>query len=79
MPEYQCPNGCQPEVDTPFFYPACCLPYPCQGVLVYPDLRVSNRWCDGVAGVPQDIADFLTEHDCLPHCVECGEEIIEKP
>ena len=77
---YCCPNGCATEVDTPFYYPPSCLPpeeYEL-GVLVYPDLSISNRWHDGVVGIPQEIREWLDSHDCLPHCIECNEEIIEE-
>ena len=86
--KYKCPNNCEITVDTPFYYPPCCLPYACDekhehilacqhelGVLVYPDLSISNRWIDGIAGVSDDVKGYLKDHDCMPECVECGEEV----
>lgn len=75
---YKCPNGCVPEVDTPFYVPTCCLPDECEiGFLVYPDLTLSNRWQDGTVGISDELRDWYDHHDCLPHCVECSEEIVE--
>ena len=76
---YRCPNGCLPEVDTPFYYPPCCADPGGRlelGVLAYPDLTVSNRLTDGTVGVTEEIRDQLAGHDCLPHCIECQEEIV---
>jgi hypothetical protein len=85
--KYVCANGCRPDTDTPFFYSAsvCNLvdgdpdtdTYEL-GVLVYPDLTISNRWEDGVAGIPQSLYDALTDYSELPICVECYEDIEEE-
>jgi hypothetical protein len=88
---YRCKHGCKPESATPFVYPPCCMPHACgvddhdhsvsclyeMGVLVYPDLSISNFWRDGTKGVSLEIVDYLDDHDCLPVCVECGEDIEE--
>jgi hypothetical protein len=76
MSTYKCPNNCKPDCDTPYYYPTCCLPDGAEmGVLIYPDLRLSNRWVDGTAGIPDDYREWYEGHDCLPHCLACGEEI----
>jgi hypothetical protein len=44
------------------------------GVLV--DLRgyPTNRWGDGIAGVPEDVKQTVLLHECAPLCPVCGEE-----
>jgi hypothetical protein len=85
--KYHCVNGCTPtdmygeELDTPFVY----NPLICSlmmgldeseayelGVLVYPDLEISNRWEDGVVGVPEDLRRELEGYNDLPQCIDCG-------
>jgi len=80
MTTAQCPNGCKSECDTPFYYP----PYACGigkdqpelGVLCYPDLQPSNRWVDGIAGVPQQILEWINIDSDLPLCIECHTEVV---
>ena len=76
MSDYDCPNRCNPDTATPYYYPPSCLPEGREfGLLIYADLTPSNRWLDGTAGVNQDVLDWYHDHDCLPHCIECHEEI----
>jgi hypothetical protein len=35
------------------------------GVIVYRNGRVSNRWADGTAGVPKDLAELASEVETL--------------
>lgn len=74
----KCPKGCTPDCDTPFFYPpsACgSTSYrPKLGVLSFSDGQPSNRWEDGIAGVPEWIIDYIRKGDDFPHCIECLRE-----
>ncbi|KKM23657.1 hypothetical protein LCGC14_1613000 [marine sediment metagenome] len=82
-----CPEGCCPcdlygnPVDTPFLYSAniCDIAAFAEpgtyelGVLAYPDGTPSNRWQDGVAGIPKELWQALEDWSELPACIECGE------
>lgn len=79
---YVCPNGCQPECDTPFFVSAGCVMGENEddyelGILVYASGELSNRWQDGTVGIPDDVREMTQDHidgGCPPHCIKCLEE-----
>lgn len=80
MVKARCPNGCRPYTDTPFFYPASQVNILTGhegelGVLIYSDLTCSNRYTDGVAGVPSQVIRALDEYGDMPCCVNCGAEV----
>lgn len=70
------PYACEQKVSENHLHGPECEEYEL-GVLVRKDLSISNRWVDGVVGVPQDVIDYLEDHDCLPNCIWCHEEIIK--
>jgi len=80
--EWVCENGCRPTSDTPFYYPPQCTDEEL-GVLAYADGEPSNRWIDGVIGIPLDVVDRLDGHDwgclaCVGMSWESGTEDLSK-
>jgi hypothetical protein len=65
---YHCPT---PDCEATE-YVMYCLPFPGDnvelGVIVDRQGNPTNRWEDGIAGVPEDIQDGIRMDDCAPYC-----------
>lgn len=72
----KCPNNCD-TTGKPFnFYASTACTDTEIAIYVRDDGELSNSWTDGTIGVSDEIRDQYEGHDCMPHCVVCGDEVI---
>ncbi len=62
---YQCP---EPNCEATEYITGCTPEGSELGVIVDRDGNATNRWEDGVVGVPEDVVSWIQADDCAPYC-----------